>query len=349
MRPLDLLRELVEVESPTGDTLEMQGRMENELRDAGAHVRRHGPHLRADVPGERPPLLLLGHVDTVWPRGTVARRPFRVENGRAYGPGTYDMKGGLVVLVEALRRTQTRHALRIIVNADEEIGSIGSRELLEEAATGAIAALVVEGPTEAGHLKTARKGIGRFQLTVRGRAAHASTPQDGASAIEELAHQVFRLYGLADDGNVTVNVGVVAGGTRENVVAAEAKALIDIRVPRLADRTRLDAALQALRPVLDGTELELTGAWTRPPLEPSAGSSALFAAAREHGRSLGLELEERSAAGGSDGNLVGHLVPVLDGLGAQGAGAHADDEHVLVDSLDTRADLLARLLCAPGL
>jgi len=295
-----------------------------------------------------PPLLLLGHVDTVWPRGTLARMPFRVDGGRGYGPGTHDMKGGLVVLLEALRRAETHHELRVVVNADEEIGSPGSRKLLEDAAIGAVAAFVVEAPGEGGQLKTARKGIGRFTLTIHGRAAHAATPAEGVSAIEEFAHQVLRLQRLAGDG-VTVNVGVVSGGTRENVVAAGAEALFDIRVPTLADRDRIDAALQELRPVLEGAELEVTGGWTRPPLERSPGAARLFAAAREHGRDLGLQLEEQSAPGGSDGNLVGHLVPVLDGLGAEGGGAHADDEHVLLDSLDVRAELLARLLREPGL
>jgi glutamate carboxypeptidase len=348
VNPVELLRELVEIESPTGDTSEMEERMEQELHAAGARVERRGRHLYAAVDGEREPLLLLGHVDTVWPRGTLAKMPFRLDGGRAYGPGSYDMKGGLVVLLEALRRAETRHALRVVVNADEEIGSPDSRLLLAEAATGAVAAFVVEAPAEGGGLKTARKGIGRFRLTVRGRAAHAANPAEGVSAIEEFAHQVLRLQRLAGHG-VTVNVGVVSGGTRENVVAAGAEADFDIRVPTLADRERIDAALRELRPVLEGAELELSGGWTRPPLERSPGAARLFAAAREHGRDLGLELEETSAPGGSDGNLVGHLVPVLDGLGAEGGGAHADDEHVLVDSLEVRAELLARILRTPGL
>jgi glutamate carboxypeptidase len=348
MNMVELLRGLVEIESPTGDTDEIQARMEQELFAAGARVERRGRHLYASVEGSGPPLLLLGHVDTVWPRGTLARMPFRLDGGRAYGPGACDMKGGLVVLLEALRRAETRHALRIVVNADEEIGSPDSRDLLAEAATGAVAAFVVEAPAEGGALKTARKGIGRFTLTVRGRAAHAANPAEGVSAIEEFAHQVLRLQRLAGHG-VTVNVGVVSGGTRENVVAAQAEALFDIRVPTLGDRERIDAALRELRPVLEGADLELTGSWTRPPLERSAGAARLFAAAREHGHELGLELGEQSAPGGSDGNLVGHLVPVLDGLGAEGGGAHADDEHVLVDSLAVRAELLARILRAPGL
>ncbi len=347
MTPLDLLRELVEIESPTGDTAEIQERMEAELRALGARVEARDGHLYAELAGAGAPLLLLGHVDTVWPRGTLARRPFRVEDGRAYGPGSYDMKAGIVVLLEGIRRAGTDRALRVVVNADEEIGSLGSRPLLEEAATGAAAALVLEAPTAHGHLKTARKGIGRFRLHVRGRAAHASTPGEGVSAIHELAHQILHLYGLAGDG-VTVSVGVIAGGTRENVVAAEAEAIVDVRVPTLADRERLDAALKSLEPRLAGAELELTGLWTRPPLEPSAATERLFAAAREHGRALGLELEAHGAAGGSDGNLVGHIVPVLDGLGAEGSGAHAEDEHVLVDSLEVRAELLARILREPG-
>lgn len=348
MSPAELLRELVEIESPTGDTTEIQARMEEELRAIGARVERRDRHLYARIEGEAPPLLVLGHVDTVWPRGTLAQMPFRLDGDRAYGPGTYDMKGGLVVLLEALRRADTRHAIRVVVNADEEVGSPTSRTLLEQAAAGAVAAFVVEGPGEGGQLKTARKGIGRFTLTVRGRAAHAARPTEGISAIEEFAHQVLRLQRLAGHG-VTVNVGVVSGGTRENVVPAAAEAVFDVRVPTLADRERIDAALRELSPVLTGARLELAGGWTRPPLGRSPGAGRLFEAARTHGRELGLELEEQSAAGGSDGNLVGHLVPVLDGLGPEGGGAHADDEHVLVESLEVRAELLARILRAPGL
>jgi len=345
---IELLRELVEIESPTGDTAAIQARMQDELRSLGARVEARGDHLYAELAGEGPPLLLLGHVDTVWPRGTLERLPFRIEDGRAYGPGSSDMKAGLVVMLEAVRRARTSRALRFVVNADEEIGSPGSRALLEEAATGAAAALVLEAPTASGHLKIARKGIGRFRLRVRGRAAHSSTPGDGISAIHELAHQIVRLYELGGDG-VTVSVGVVSGGTRENVVAAEAEATVDVRVPSLADRDRLDAALHDLRPVLAGAELELTGRWTRPPLEATEATQRLFEAAREHGGALGLALEARSSAGGSDGNLVGHLVPVLDGLGPQGAGAHADGEHVVIASLEPRAELLARILRDPGI
>jgi glutamate carboxypeptidase len=347
---LDLLRELVELESPTGDTAAVRDRLAAELEALGATVAVEGAHLRADLPGAGPPLLLLGHFDTVWPRGTLETMPWRVEDGRAYGPGSHDMKGGLVVILEAIRRTQTEHALRIAFTADEEIGSPTARDLLAAAADGAAAAFVCEPPTGAGNLKTARKGLGRFRISVTGKAAHAAAAADGVSAIQELALQVLRLHALNDPARgVTVNVGVVAGGTRENVVAAHAEALVDVRVVKAEDCTRLDELL-ALGPELDGATVELTGGWTRPPLERSPGAAALFEQARAHGLALGLDLREAGVvAGGSDGNLVGALgVPVLDGLGARGGGAHAVDEHVVVDSLDTRAELLARILRTPG-
>lgn len=347
---LHLLREFVEIESPTGDTAEMSARVEAELRALGARVERHDEHFVAELDGEGPPLLLLGHVDTVWERGTLARLPWRVEEGCAYGPGAYDMKGGLVVMLEAIRHAHTPRALRVVVNADEEVGSVSSRGLLEAAAEGAAAALVLEAPTADGHLKTSRKGIGRFRVNVAGRAAHASTPHDGVNALEELANQIVRLHRLDEiTGGVTVTVTMARGGTRENVVPAEAEATIDIRVPTHADRERIDAALHALKTATPGTSVSVTGRWTRPPLERSDAAGRLFAKAREHAEHLGLELEESSGAGGSDGNLVGHLVPVLDGLGPEGAGAHADHEHVVVDSLSVRTELLARILRDPGL
>jgi glutamate carboxypeptidase len=232
------------------------------------------------------------------------------------------------------------------------MGSRTARPLLELAAEGAAAALVVEPPTGSGDLKTARKGLGRFKIMVTGRAAHAGTSLlDGASAIEELAHQVLRLHALTDHARgTTVNVGIVSGGTRENVVAAYAEADADVRVARFSDRDRMEQILASLEPAIDGTSIAIGGGWTRPPLEPSPGSAKLFAKAREHGRGLGLDLHEASAGGGSDGNLVGAVgVPVLDGLGAEGSGAHADDEHVRLASLPVRAELLARILRDPGL
>jgi glutamate carboxypeptidase len=347
--PLEILRELVELESPTGDTVELRERMAGELAALGGTPVADGEHLRADFDGEGRPLLLLGHLDTVWPRGTLATMPWRVEGDRAHGPGSYDMKGGLVVMLEAIRIAQTDRLLRAVLTADEEIGSPSAREMLARAAAGAAAALVCEPPTSHGDLKTARKGIGRFSLRVTGRAAHSADPRRGVSAIEELARLTLRLHALTDDSGVTANVGVVSGGTRENVVAAEATALVDVRVPTLAERERVERMLRDLEAEAEGATIEVGGGWTRPPLERSPGAAVLFHRAREHGRALGLDLREAAVAGGSDGNLVGALgVPVLDGLGAEGGGAHALREHVLVASLTVRAQLLARILREPG-
>ena len=352
---IELLRELVEIESPTYSpgVREVAERMGRELESLGASVSLlDGNHVCAELAGREPHLLLIGHTDTVWPVGTLASMPFRVDGDRAYGPGIYDMKSCLVVLLEAIRRAgDERRALRVFLTADEEMGSPTGRALLEAAAEGVAAALVVEPSTQNGNLKTARKGLGRFRLTITGRPAHAGTHRaEGVSAIEELAHQVLALHALNDDEHgVSVNVGVVRGGTSENVVAAEAEAQIDVRIARAEDRGRIEGVLAALEPVTAGAKLELSGGWTRPPLERSAGGAKLFEQARRHGRELGLELQEASSGGGSDGNIVGALgVPVLDGLGAEGGGAHAPDEHVLLDSLPIRAELLARLLRSPG-
>jgi glutamate carboxypeptidase len=240
----------------------------------------------------------------------------------------------------------------VFLTADEELGSPSGRRPLEEAAEGVAAAFVVEPPGSSGNLKTARKGLGRFTLTVTGRPAHAGTHRNqGVSAIEEMAHQILALHALNDDETGrSVNVGVISGGTVENVVAAEATVRIDVRVKRAADSEPMVQALASLQAVHPKASLRLGGEWTRPPLERSDGAGVLFERARAHGLELGLELKEESSAGGSDGNLVGALgVPVLDGLGAQGGGAHAPDEHVFLPSIDIRAELLARLLRDPGI
>jgi glutamate carboxypeptidase len=353
---IELLRELVELESPSYSpgVRQVAERLGAELEALGARLRLHeGDHLVAELDGEGEPLLLLGHTDTVWPVGTLETLPFRVDGDSAYGPGTYDMKACLVLLLEAIRLAgPRRRALRVFLTGDEEQGSRTARPLLEEAAAGAAAALVVEPTTASGDLKTSRKGLGRFRLTVTGKPAHAGNNRaDGISAIEELAHQVLALHALNDDGSgLSFNVGVVNGGTSENVVAASAEAQVDVRVRTAADLARAEQALTGLQPVLPGATLRISGGWTRPPLERSAGGARLFAKAREHGRALGLELKESSSGGGSDGNLVGALgVPVLDGLGVEGGGAHAVDEHVRLASLPVRARLLARLLEDPGI
>lgn len=353
---VDLLRELVEIESPTysDGVRAVAERMAHELEALGASAEiLDRCHLRADLPGPGTPLLLLGHTDTVWPVGTLETLPFRVENGRAFGPGVYDMKGCLVVLLEAIAVAgRRRRALRVFLTADEEMGSSTGRPHVEAAAEGTAAALVVEPPTARGHLKLARKGLGRFHVVVTGRAAHpGSDRKAGISAIEELAHQVLALHALGDGKRgVSVNVGVVSGGTKGNVVADRAEAHVDVRIAHAADREWVEQRLAALEPRLEGTSVEVGGAWTRPPLEPSPDARRMFERAQEHGRALGLELRAAASGGGSDGNLVGAQgVPVLDGLGAEGGGAHAPDEHVLLDSIPLRAQLLARLLEDPGL
>jgi glutamate carboxypeptidase len=355
-RSLDLLRELVEIESPTytHGTRAVALRIGRELEALGAKVSLlDGDHLQAEFLGNGAPLLLSGHVDTVWPIGTLAAMPFRVAGDRAFGPGVYDMKACLVVLLEAIRRAGSgRRTLRVFLTADEEMGTPTGRRPLQAAAEGVAAAFVVEPSGSTGNLKTSRKGLGRFTLRITGRAAHAGThPDEGVSAIHELAHQIHALHALRDQKRrISINVGVVSGGTSENVVAAEAEARVDVRVAHAADRDRIERALAALTPVDPDVKLELLGGWTRPPLERSAGTAHLFARAKEYGGELGLDLDEESSGGGSDGNLIGALgIPVLDGLGAQGGGAHAADEHVILSSIPARAELLSRLLRDPGL
>jgi len=350
------LRALVEIESPTYSpgVREVASRMAEELDRRGGDVSiLEGDHVRAELPGDGAPLLLIGHTDTVWEEGTLATMPFRVENGTAFGPGVYDMKGCLVQLLAAIDEAGSeRRALRVFLTADEEQGSRTARDALRDATDGVAAALVVEPPTAQGHLKTARKGLGRFQVAITGRPAHAGTSlADGASAVGELAHQILHLHALTDHGRgVTVNVGVVRGGTRENVVAAYAEARLDVRVSNHDDLERLERVLHELEPTVDGTSIEVTGDWTRPPLERSPGGAKLFARAREVGVGLGLDLRETSSGGGSDGNLVGvYGVPVLDGLGAEGRGAHAHDEQIDLAALPVRVKLLAALLQDPGL
>jgi glutamate carboxypeptidase len=353
---VSLLQRLVEIESPTSSpgVVAVAEVMAAELRARGAETAvLDGGHLLAQLPGRDPPLAVIGHTDTVWPQGTLAAMPFVVDGGCAYGPGVYDMKGCLVLMLAAIDEAgRSRRALRVFLTADEEQGSRTAHGPLRDAVEGVAAAFVVEPPTSAGHLKTARKGLGRFRVAIDGRPAHAGTNlEDGASAIEELAHQIIRLHALTDhERGISMNVGTVSGGTRENVVAAHAEANLDVRVAHVADLPEVEGAVHGLEPVVAGTSISVSGGWTRPPLEATPASRTLFAKAQEHARALGFEIEEASSGGGSDANLVGALgVPVLDGLGIEGAGAHANHEHVRLESLALRARLLARLLEEPGL
>ena len=360
---VDLLGRLVAVESPSDDAaaLERCAALLEELFGGFGPIERidadgHARHLRLTVDGqERPHAVALCHYDTVWPLGTLAKIPFSVDNqGIARGPGCFDMKSGIVVLHYALRALEARRLrparrLEVLFTSDEEVGSPTSRAIIEQTAQGAAVAYVLESPLPGGTLKTARKGTGDYVLRITGRAAHAGVePQKGISAISELAHQIQALHALNDYSvGTTVNVGVVRGGTRPNVVAAEAEALVDFRVERAAEAERIDAAVRALRPILAGAILHVEGGLNRPPMERTEAIMKYFEQAREIAAAMGVLLEHGSTGGGSDGNFTAALgVPTLDGLGAEGEGAHAAHEHVVTESFPRRAALFAGLLSA---
>ena len=360
---VDLLGRLVQIESPSDDAaglarfareltsvFEPYGSVETIQAD---ETRRH---LRLTVPGARdsePHAVALCHYDTVWPKGTLQRIPFSVDaEGVARGPGCFDMKGGIVTLYFALhalrdRGLRPRRRLEVLFTCDEEVGSPTSRALIEHTAQGAALAYVLESPLPGGTLKTARKGTGDYLVRITGRAAHAGVePQKGISAIGELAHQVLALHALNDYSvGTTVNVGVVHGGTRPNVVAAEAEAHVDVRVQTLAEAERIDAAIRGLQPRLQGAMLTIDGGLNRPPMERSEAMANLFEHARQIAAAMGVDLREGSTGGGSDGNFTAAIgVPTLDGLGPEGEGAHAAHEHVLTDSFPRRIALVAGLL-----
>lgn len=303
---------------------------------------------------EEPAVLIIGHLDTVWPVGTLARLPFRTTaEGTAHGPGIFDMKSGVAVVMNALEvitteNLPTKHPVTLLLTCDEEIGSKTSRTLVEIEARRAAAALVLEPPIPGGIVKTGRKGIGGFTLKVAGRAAHAGLdPQHGINAIVELAHQTLRLAELNDyDRGVTVNVGVASGGTTSNVVPAEAYAKIDFRYWDNADGAQVESTIRNLQPVLDGARLEITGGINRPPMERSEKNLALYELAKRCAAEFDIELKEGTVGGGSDGNFTAALgVPTLDGLGVDGAGAHAEHEHIILADIPRRAALLTRLIC----
>ncbi|MBI3669393.1 MAG: M20 family metallopeptidase [Acidobacteria bacterium] len=360
---LRLLGRFVRAESPSFDkaAVDRFGRLvAAEWRQRGARVkllrqRERGDHVRAELwRGARPQgqLLVLGHLDTVYDLGTLARMPFRISRGRAYGPGSFDMKSGLVMALfaaQALRRMriQPRKRLMFLWTSDEEIGSGTSRAILEREARRSDAVMVLEPASGArGWLKTARKGVGEVELVVTGRAAHAGlNPQDGVNAVHELALQIARIARFNNPRRgIGVNVDVVEGGTRGNVIAERARALVDIRVTRAADMHSLEKRFRRLRPILPGARIEMRGGFNRPPMERSA-SAGLFRQAQALAAEMDLEIQESFTGGGSDGNFTAALgVPTLDGLGGVGEGAHSTHENVLIRALPERAALLAALL-----
>lgn len=361
---LEAIRLAVEFETPSDNKArldEFAARLQERWSAAGAQVEiienpTRGNHVRAQLPAQGaaaglPPALVLCHYDTVWPVGSLATHPFRIEEGKAYGPGIFDMQTSLVLVEFVLRSIgelglSLARPLVALATADEEIGSATSRELIEHEAAAAAHVLVLESPLPGGVLKTARKGVGVYTLEATGRAAHAGVdPDKGVNAIAELAHQVLAVHALADrEQGTTVSVGTIAGGTATNVVPARCTAKVDVRAWTQAEAERIDAAMHSLQPALPGASLSVTGGWNRPPLEHRA-TQALYARVRAVGAQLGLDLHEGSTGGGSDGNFTGALgVPTLDGLGVPGNGAHADHEHIEVEAIAGRAALLAAIL-----
>jgi glutamate carboxypeptidase len=301
---------------------------------------------------DQKPALLLGHYDTVWPIGTLSEMPFRIEGEKAFGPGVFDMKASLVealFAIDALRKLDQKplRPINVLITSDEEIGSPTSRLLIEETARASAFALVLEPPLPDGSLKTARKGVGHFVVEVEGKAAHAGVePRKGISAIQELAQQILYLHALTDfDAGITVNVGVIEGGTTPNVVAAKASARVDVRATTLDQAAMIDDVIRQMSPYHAGTRLTIQGGFNRPPMERTEAVAELFEKARSIGRSIGLELGEGSTGGGSDGNFTAAIgVPTLDGLGIRGSGAHATHEQIDLESFPERTSLLALLL-----
>ncbi|HEX9109212.1 MAG TPA: M20 family metallopeptidase [Longimicrobiales bacterium] len=359
---VDRLRTLVEFESPSGDEARISALAQwiaGEAERTGAAVTAlaapgAGLNLEVHLAGREvglEPVLVLGHMDTVFEAGTLQARPFRVEDGRATGPGVYDMKGGLAVALQVLADWRTsgggpRRPLCLLFTCDEEVGSHTSRPHILRLARGAAAVLVLEPCLAGGAAKTARKGVGDYRVRAVGRAAHAGEPDRGVNAITELAHQVLGLRALAaPERGTTLTPGRTGGGTASNVVAAEAWVDVDVRFTSALEAERVDAAMRTLEPVLPGAAIQVEGGISRPPLERTAGVVALYEHARGVALELGWQLGEGSSGGASDGSLTAAAgVPTLDGLGPDGGGAHAIHEFVLVEDLPRRVQLLRRLL-----
>ncbi|MBV9341366.1 MAG: M20 family metallopeptidase [Acidobacteria bacterium] len=363
---LDTIQQLVEIESPS-DVKAAVDRLGTVLasrfQELGGLTHFHpakkfGNHLEVRFRSSRrlkeKPVLLVGHMDTVYPIGTISRMPYRVSRGRVWGPGVLDMKSGIALALQATAALiqwggkQLLRPLTVLLVSDEEVGSNSSRMITERLARRAAAVLVLE-PAHGlrGALKTARKGVGEYRLRIQGKPAHAGLDfEKGQSAIVELARQILEISKLVDPGRgITVNVGKISGGTRSNVVPAEASAAIDVRVRTLADAREIGRRIAALAPFNPHCKLHLSGGLNRPPMERTPGVEALYRKAKEISREIGIEVGEASVGGGSDGNFTAALgVPTLDGLGAVGEGAHAPHESILLSELPRRAALVAGLI-----
>ena len=357
---LEMIAQLVQVESPTEDRAAVNrcvALLEEWIRAAGGKSKRRRQKTAGDLligrfgPARGAPVMLLGHLDTVWPLGTLKKMPFRVRGGRAWGPGVLDMKAGVVMAVTALRllaEADLAKPVILLLNSDEETGSEFSRTLTESLARKCEAVFVLE-PAQglAGAYKTARKGVGNYRLQVQGIAAHSGVDfSQGHSAVLELGRQIERASAFTEPARgITVNAGVIGGGTRSNVVAAEAWAEFDVRIAKAVDGPRMDRRFRSLRAVDRRCTLEVTGGLNRPPMERTPGTVALFRRAATMAAGLGFQLQEAATGGGSDGNFTSALgIPTLDGMGAVGEGAHAVKESILLDTLVPRTALLTAMI-----
>lgn len=359
----DLLREFVEFESPSHDKTLVDAfaaRVATEFERLGGTVELVpqlgvGSVLRVSFSPKprKKPVLLLGHLDTVYEQGTLERMPCRISGGKMYGPGVFDMKGGIVMMLLAIAALKEEHGglpcpVSVLLNPDEEVGSAASRKITELMAKKCSAVLVLEpsaGPM--GACKTARKGVGNYRLRATGVSAHAGLDfQKGANAITELSHQLLKIAAMTDlKRGTTLNPGIIRGGTRTNVVPDQAEAEFDIRVATRKEGERIDRKIRALKPTDKRCKLEITGGVNRYPFERTAEVAALYGKARAIASELGFTLEERAVGGGSDGNFTAGIgIPTLDGLGAVGDGAHALHEHVVLAEIPRRAAMLARLI-----
>lgn len=364
---VDLLRRLVDAESPSRtpdshqliislltEALASLGFLTRTPHSGDGH--RHVFARRLDRDRAVRAQLLVGHYDTVWPLGTTATRPFTIDGNIIRGPGVFDMKGGLTQIVfalKAIRELDIEMPLEpvVFINSDEEIGSRTSTRYIRALAKCVDRAFVLEPSMgEHGAIKTERKGVGRFTVTVHGKAAHAGLdPEGGASAILELSHVIQTLFSLNDaDKGITVNVGTVDGGLQPNVIAPHSQAVVDVRVPTIADGEEIERRIYAIEPETPGVRLTIEGGIGRPSMEKTPRNQALWRQAEALGRELGLQLEQGRAGGGSDGNTTTQYTATLDGLGPVGHGAHAEHEFLYIDKTIERTALLALLLTAPA-
>jgi len=357
---LDLLKTLVNMDSPTTEKSATDifcNYLNNYFNNLGVYSEIinqviYGNHLKVVYGDAKEQILVLCHMDTVWPIGESIRRPFKIVGEKAYGPGVFDMKTGIaqsMFAIKYFKENNRRFSKKIVFlyNSDEEVGSPSSRAIIEKEALNSQQVLVLEPAEPPGNLKTARKGVGMFEIQVTGRASHAGAAHEqGVSAIKELAHQVLKLESITDYAlGTTVNVGVISGGTRRNVVPAEANALVDLRAINLEEAVKVEKEILSLKPFLKGTNISVSGGINRPPMVKTEKITELFLKAKNIARELGFDIEDDLSGGGSDGNFTSNLnIPTLDGLGGVGDGAHSESEYIELKEIPKRTALFVQLL-----